>query len=63
VLVTAAKPSTEKLPAAPRFGAEAASGRAATPNDGPANERIIARKIEIVKNLDLFILFLLLQKT
>jgi hypothetical protein len=49
VLVTVWAPSTEKLPAAPKPGDVAASGRAETSKGYPANERHVTRMIKIVK--------------
>jgi hypothetical protein len=50
-----------KVAAQPSGGETAASGRAETLNEGPANERTITRMIEIVRTFSLCILFGLLR--
>jgi hypothetical protein len=55
---------TEKLSAAPSEGdVAAASGRADTLNDGPANEKTITNMIDIERTFSLCILFGLLRQT
>jgi hypothetical protein len=63
MLVIAVAARIAKLFAAPKVGDVAPSGFADTSDDGPPNERDIARIIEIVRYFSLGILFGLLPKT